>query len=90
MAKVPRKLYKIGEVMEHSGLSRQTLHYYTVLGLLPVAQRTASRHRLYGEEVFEVLERIQDLKRQHTLEEIRLILQEDQRTPKRTPDKTSD
>ncbi len=76
MGKVPRKLYKIGEVMAFSGLSRQTIHYYTVLGLIKAVSRTPSRHRLYGEEVFEDLERIKDLKKDHTLEEIRGLLEE--------------
>jgi DNA-binding transcriptional MerR regulator len=71
----PRKLYKIGEVMEFSGLSRQTVHNYTILGLITEEQRTQGHHRLYGEEVFERLRVIQDLKRQKkTLKEIRRIL----------------
>ena len=85
MAKpAPRKLYKIGEVMAHSGLSRQTIHYYTVVGLITPRDRTASKHRLYGEEVFELLERIQELKKSHTLEEIRdLLKSETGRTKKK-------
>lgn len=74
MAKVPRKLFRIGEVMEHSGLSRQTLHNYTLLGLLKAAKRTPSGHRLYDEDVFDAIERIQELKKSHTLEEIRDLL----------------
>ena len=79
MAKVPRKLYKIGEVMAFSGLSRQTIHYYTVLGLLKPVARTPSKHRLYGEDVFESLEKIKHLKREHTLEEIRGLLGEQEK-----------
>jgi len=74
VGKIPRKLFKIGEVMAFSGLSRQTIHYYTVLGLITAVDRTPSRHRLYGEEVFELLERIQEMKKTHTLEEIRGLL----------------
>ena len=74
VGKVPRKLYKIGEVMAFSGLSRQTIHYYTVMGLIRPVDRTPSKHRLYGEEVFESLERIRILKRDHTLEEIRGLM----------------
>ena len=29
-----RKLFKIGEVMEYSGLSRQVIHYYTQMDLI--------------------------------------------------------
>jgi hypothetical protein len=77
VARLPRKLFKIGELMEHRGFSRQTLHSYTMLGLIRVARRTPSGHRLYDEDVFEVLERIKDLKKNHTLEEIQKMLAED-------------
>ena len=68
---IPRKLFKIGEVMRHTGISRQTLHNYTTLGLITEEERTDSGHRLYGEEVFERLQQIDELKRSHTLKEIR-------------------
>ena len=71
---VPRKLFKIGEVMRHTGLSRQTIHNYTTLGLITEEERTDSGHRLYGEEVFRRLRRIEELKGQMTLKEIRRIL----------------
>jgi hypothetical protein len=75
--KPPRKLFKIGEVMKYSGLSRQTIHNYTIWGLLSEAERTPSDHRLYGEEVFDRIRRIQELKKSnHTLNEIRQILAE--------------
>ncbi len=70
----PRKLYKIGEVMEFSAISRQTLHNYTQLGLITEAERTPSGHRLYAEDVFARLRRIQELKKTKTLKEIRRIL----------------
>ena len=76
----PRKLFRIGEIMHSTGLSRQTLHNYTVFGLITEEERTESGHRLYGEPVFSRLSRIEDLKRQgKTLREIRLILAEDDR-----------
>ena len=71
----PEKLFKIGEVIRYSGLSRQTVHNYTMLGLISERTRTEAGHRLYGEEVFEILERIQSLKREgRTLKEIGKIL----------------
>jgi len=73
----PRKLFKIGEVMEHSGCSRQMLHNYTMLSLIRAAKRTPSGHRLYDETVFDVLERIKELKKDNTLEQIRRILAEE-------------
>lgn len=72
----PRKLYKIGEVMHYSGLSRQTVHNYTGMGLIRVAERTPSGHRLYGEDVFERLARIDRLKRHRTLQEVKEVLDE--------------
>jgi DNA-binding transcriptional MerR regulator len=72
----PPKLYKIGEVMRYSNLSRQTIHNYTVLGLIGPAERTPSGHRLYGEEVFERIARIERLKRHRTLQEVKEILEE--------------
>lgn len=77
MGKRPRKLYKIGEVIEHSGFSRQTLHNYTLLGIIRAAKRTPAGHRLYDEDVFDDLERVAELKKDHTLEQIRRILEEE-------------
>jgi DNA-binding transcriptional MerR regulator len=67
---VPRKLFKIGEVIQYTGLSRQTIHNYTMLGLLREEERTPSGHRLYGEEVFELIERIKNLRETKSLKEI--------------------
>ena len=72
-----RKLFKIGEVMQYSGLSRQTIHNYTVLGLIREQERTDSGHRLYGERVFERLERIKELRGKKTLRQIRESLKRD-------------
>ena len=67
---IPRKLFKIGEIMRHTGLSRQTIHNYTMLGLLTEEERTPSGHRLYGEEVFERIEHIKSLRVKKSLKEI--------------------
>lgn len=75
--RIPRKLYKIGEVMRYTGLSRQTIHNYTMLGLLREEERTESGHRLYGEEVFARIERIKALQPTKTLKEILRILKEE-------------
>jgi len=75
------KLYKIGEVIEYSGISRQTIHNYTVAGLIHEARRTVSGHRLYDESVFDRLEEIKVLQgKNYTLTQIKKILeQEDNR-----------
>jgi DNA-binding transcriptional MerR regulator len=72
---VPPKLFKIGEVMRYSGLSRQTVHNYTVMGLITERERTESGHRLYGEEVFARLQRLEELKGRMTLVEIRQLFE---------------
>jgi MerR family transcriptional regulator, copper efflux regulator len=76
----PRKLFKVGEIMRHTKLSRQTVHNYTMLGLIKPAERTESGHRLYGEEVFDRIKKIELLKLHHTLDEVRtMLLAEDEK-----------
>jgi len=74
---IPRKLYKIGEIMRYTGLSRQTIHNYTTLGLITEEERTESGHRLYGEDVFARIERIKEMRRKCTLREIIQILKQE-------------
>lgn len=72
------KLYKMGEVMQYSGLSRQTVHNYTLAGLISEAKRTPSGHRLYDESVFQRLEKIKVLQsKNYTLMQIKKILQQE-------------
>ncbi len=59
----PKKLWKVGELIRHTGLSRQTLHNWCQLGLICEAEQTESGHRLYDGSVFAQLERIQRLRR---------------------------
>ena len=69
------KLYKMGEVMQYTGLSRQTIHNYTLTGLIQEARRTVSGHRLYDESVFDRLEQIKVLQtKNYTLMQIKTIL----------------
>lgn len=70
-----KKFFKIGEVMEHSGLSRQVIHNYTQLELIYEAKRTPSGHRLYEEEVFQRIKKIKELRSKgRALLEIKKIL----------------
>jgi DNA-binding transcriptional MerR regulator len=75
---VPPKLYRIGEVAQYTGFSRQTLHNYTTMGLIEEAKWTAGGHRLYDETVFHRLRRIADLKDDKTIRQIRQILASEQ------------
>ena len=71
---VPRKLYRVSEIADHMGLTRQTLHNYATIGLITEERRTDGGQRLFDESVFERLVLIQRLKRTHLLHEIRRLL----------------
>jgi DNA-binding transcriptional MerR regulator len=71
---VPEKLYRIGEVVRYTPYSRQTIHNYTIMGLIKEAAWTQGGHRLYGESVFSRLSRIAELRKTKTLSQIREIL----------------
>jgi hypothetical protein len=69
---IPPKLYRISDIVQYSGVSRQTIHNYTTMGLITEARRTAGGHRLYDESVFAQLDLISDMKRGgRSLREIR-------------------
>lgn len=71
---IPAKLYRIGELVNYTPFSRQTIHNYTIMGLIREAKWTQGGHRLYDESVFERLSKILRLKKTKTLVEIREIL----------------
>ncbi len=58
----PPKLYRIGEVVDYSGVSRQTIHNYATMGLIRESRWTGGGHRLFDESVFERLDRISEMK----------------------------
>ena len=71
---VPAKRYRIGELVRHSPFSRQTIHNYTIMGLIREAEWTEGGHRLYDESVFERLARIIELRETMSLTEVRRVL----------------
>ena len=71
---IPAKLHRIGELVNYTPFSRQTIHNYTIMGLIREAEWTDGGHRLYDESVFERLSRIIHLKKTKTLSEIRQIM----------------
>jgi DNA-binding transcriptional MerR regulator len=75
---IPTKLYRIGELVHYTPFSRQTIHNYTIMGLIREAQWTEGGHRLYDESVFERLSKIIELKKTKTLWEIRRILNKEE------------
>jgi DNA-binding transcriptional MerR regulator len=81
--RLPEKLYRIGEIMEHSGLSRQTLNFYATIGLIRERQRTSAGHRLFPPSVFAELERVRALqKKGYTLRQIREMLEQPRHAPR--------
>jgi DNA-binding transcriptional MerR regulator len=76
--RIPVKLYRIGDLVRYTPLSRQTIHNYTIMGLIHEADWTEGGHRLYDESVFERLSKIVELKKTKTLSEIRRILNSQQ------------
>ena len=74
---IPVKLYRIGEIVRNTPFTRQTIHNYTVMGLIQESGWTEGGHRLYDESVFRQLAQIMDLRKTKTLTEIRKILKKD-------------
>jgi DNA-binding transcriptional MerR regulator len=79
---IPAKLYRIGELVNYTPFSRQTIHNYTIMGLIRETKWTEGGHRLYDESVFERLSKIIRLKKTKKLTEIRLILCKEQTVTK--------
>ncbi len=72
MGQIPPKYYRIGELVEYAGVSRQTIHNYATMGLLQEAQWTKGGHRLFGQEAFERLAVIAEMKAQNrSMQDIR-------------------
>ncbi len=71
---VPPKRYRIGEIVQHTGLSRQTIHNYTAMGLIREVERTPGGHRLYDESVFHRIRKIAEMKIDRRMSEIRGVL----------------
>jgi DNA-binding transcriptional MerR regulator len=69
-------LYRVSEIAEHVGLTRQTLHNYATIGLITEEAQTPGGQRLFDESVFSRLGLIQRLKPTHRLQEIRRLLEE--------------
>lgn len=86
--KIPAKLYRIGELVAYTPFSRQTIHNYTIMGLIQEARWTDGGHRLYDESVFERLSQIIRLRKKKTLAEIREIFDKEKFFDSKTMKKT--
>lgn len=66
-------LYRIGDVAEMAGVSRQIVSTYCMYGLLAESDRTAGGQRLFDDGTVRRIRLIQELNRRYTLREIREI-----------------
>jgi DNA-binding transcriptional MerR regulator len=75
---IPVKRYRIGELVRCSPFSRQTIHNYTIMGLIREAEWTEGGHRLYDESVFGRLAQIMELRKTMSLTEVRRVLRQEE------------
>jgi len=68
-----RPLYRISDLADLAGVSRQVVSTYCMYGLIHEADRTPGGHRLFDESTARRIQLIQDLKKRYTLREIREI-----------------
>jgi MerR family copper efflux transcriptional regulator len=61
VADLSDSLLKIGELAARAGVSIRTVDYYTTLGLISPAQRTASNYRLYRADDVDRIHLVQRL-----------------------------
>ncbi len=54
-------LHTAGELARRAGLTRQTVHHYTVLGLIAPVERTGGGFRLYDESALRRIRIVQGL-----------------------------
>lgn len=64
------------DLSERSGLSRETLSHYLLLGLIAEEARTPSGRCLFAPDVLEDLADIEAMKADRTLKEIRETLEQ--------------
>lgn len=55
------KLVSIGQAAKQAGVSRQTLQYYIMLGLIDPAQSTPTGRRLFDEETIHKIKLVKKL-----------------------------
>lgn len=69
-----RKLFSIGQAALKAGVSRQTVQYYLMVGLLEPTEVTASGRRLFDQKAVETIRLIRQMNETgYTLRDIREI-----------------
>ncbi|MGK5091174.1 MerR family transcriptional regulator [Deltaproteobacteria bacterium TL4] len=76
----PKQRYRVSELVDKTGVSKKTIHFYIAEGLLPEHEKTAKNMAWYGPEHIERLKHIKELQEQHflPLKAIKAILTESQ------------
>lgn len=70
--KTPQKLMRIGEASAEAGVSRQSIEYYIMLGLVAPIRRTKSRNRYFDAKHIRRIRLIRKLNQSgYTLRDIR-------------------
>lgn len=70
--KYDKKLLKIGEFANNVGETKATIRYWTKMGILDVEEIVASGYQYYSDEMIDVVNKIQKLKKQrYSLNEIK-------------------
>jgi len=65
---------KTKELLEKTGISRQVLQQYLVMGLLKEKERTEGGHRIFGEDAVKRIELIKQMNQSgYTLRDIREV-----------------
>jgi hypothetical protein len=73
--KFSKKLLKIGEFACNVGETKATIRYWTKLGILDAEEVVASGYHYYSDEMFDVVNKIQKLKKQrYSLKQIKMKL----------------
>ncbi len=81
-----RRLFSIGKAAAKAGVSRQTVQYYLMVGLLEPTKVTATGRRLFDEKAVEKIRLIQKMnKTGYTLRDIREVFLEKRRTKRKGP-----
>ncbi|MHC4712274.1 MAG: MerR family transcriptional regulator [Planctomycetota bacterium] len=61
MTKEQSRLYKTGEFLRRSGISRQTLYTYLTMGLIEEARRTETGRHLFDDKALKRVRIIKEL-----------------------------
>ena len=77
------KLLRIGQAADAAGVSKQSLQYYLMIGLIEPAQRTESGQQLFDQKNIERIRLIKHLNTGYPLREIRDIFLDHPEGPSR-------